>query len=332
MEFRSRTVTRASLIVVTALTATLTTACGSSGSSAQPSISSQSTAAGSATAAETATGTEPSGSGESAIAVVASTNVWGDVIKAIGGDLVAVTAFIDDPAADPHSYEANAQNQLAISKSALIVENGGGYDDFVDNMIKSAKPDATVINAVEVSGLQAAAGDELNEHVWYDFPTVVKVADAVEQALATADPAHAADFQAGEKQFTDKVTELIAKEATLKNSDTGKAVAITEPVPLYMLEAIGADNKTPAEFSEAVEEGEGVSPAVLKETEDLFSNKVVKALVYNEQTSGPETDALLAAAKSNDIPVVPVTETLPPGKTYLTWMESNLDAIATALG
>jgi zinc/manganese transport system substrate-binding protein len=107
---------------------------------------------------------------------------------------------------------------------------------------------------------------------------------------------------------------------------------MTEPVPLYMLQACGLDNKTPSEFSEAIEEGTDVSPAVLKQAEDLFNDKQVKLLAYNEQTSGPETEAVLKAAKANDIAVVPVTETLPAGKDYLSWMQSNLAAIQTALG
>ena len=114
-------------------------------------------------------------------AVVTSTNVWGDVVAQIGGDQVAVTSLISDPAADPHSFEPNAQAQLALSKAALVVENGGGYDDFVQTMLQSARSAPALINAVEVSGKTTSstrsAGDgALNEHVWYDLPTADKVA------------------------------------------------------------------------------------------------------------------------------------------------------------
>ena len=108
-------------------------------------------------------------------------------------------------------------------------------------------------------------------------------------------------------------------------------MAITEPVPLYMLEAIGLVDKTPAAFSHAIEEGTDVSPAVLSSTVALFRENAVKLLVYNEQTSGAETDKVIAAAKSAHVPVVPVTETLPQGKDYIGWMNGNLDAIAAAL-
>ena len=84
-------------------------------------------------------GTEAAGD---ALSVVASTNVWGDVAAQIGGDHVAVTSIISDPSADPHGYEADARNQLALSRAALVIENGGGYDDFVDSMLAAATTSA----------------------------------------------------------------------------------------------------------------------------------------------------------------------------------------------
>ncbi|MGW7510426.1 metal ABC transporter solute-binding protein, Zn/Mn family [Streptomyces massasporeus] len=266
------------------------------------------------------------------VAVVASTNVYGDIARRIGGDRVDVTSVISDPDQDPHSYEADPQNQLALSKAKVVIENGGGYDDFVDHMLKGGHHDsAEVINAVAVSGRTAPKGGELNEHVWYDFPTVAKVADRISAALAEADPGDAAAFEKNTAAFKAKLKPLEAREAQIKKAHGGDGVAITEPVPLYMLEACGLVNRTPAEFSEAIEEGDDVSPRVLQESLALFSGKKVKALVYNEQTSGPQTEKAEAAAKAAGIPVVPVTETLPKGEDYLGWMTANLDALASAL-
>jgi zinc/manganese transport system substrate-binding protein len=266
------------------------------------------------------------------VPVVASTNVYGDIVRSIGADKVDVTSVISDPDQDPHSYEADTQNQLALSKAKVVVENGGGYDDFVDRMLKSGHNDsAQVINAVRVSGKAAPKGGELNEHVWYDFPTVARVADRISAALAKADPADAAAFEKNATAFKAKLAPLEAKEAQIKKEHGGEGVAITEPVPLYMTEASGLVDKTPAAFSEAIEEGDDVSPRVLQESLALFSGGKVKALVYNEQTSGPQSEKSEAAAKAAGIPVVPVTETLPKGKDYLGWMTGNVDALASAL-
>lgn len=272
-------------------------------------------------------------SGGTSLSVVASTNVYGDVVKQIAGDKVKITSIISDPDADPHSYEANSRTQLELSQADVVIENGGGYDDFVNTMLKAAKnTKATVLNVVDISGKSAPAGGELNEHVWYDFPTVEKLVSQLASTLSAKDPADASAFNAGAAAFTQKLTQMQATEASIKAAHSGAGAAITEPVPLYMLEASGLVNKTPPDFSEAIEEGTDVSATVLAQTLDLFSQKKVALLAYNEQTSGPETEKVLSAAKAAQIPVVPVTETLPTGKDYVSWMTGNLSAIQTALG
>ncbi|WP_229913699.1 metal ABC transporter solute-binding protein, Zn/Mn family [Streptomyces capitiformicae] len=274
----------------------------------------------------------PGSAASSAVPVVASTNVYGDIAERIGGAKVKITSIVSDPAQDPHSYEASTQNQLALSKARVVIENGGGYDDFIDRMLKSGdNSSAQVINAVKVSGKSAPAGGELNEHVWYDFPAMGKLADAIAAALAKAHPDDAAAFTENAEAFKAELKPLETKEAQIKTDHGGEPVAVTEPVPLYMTEASGLRNETPEAFSEAIEEGDDVSPNTLRETLALLTGKKVEALVYNEQTSGPQTEKVEQAARSAGIPVVPVTETLPEGVDYPDWMTANVDALAAAL-
>jgi zinc/manganese transport system substrate-binding protein len=264
--------------------------------------------------------------------VVASTNVWGDIAAQIGGQHVHVTSFISSPSQDPHSYEASGRNLLVVSKADLVIENGGGYDDFIDDLLDSAGGDSAVLNAVELSGLDSTGGDgEFNEHVWYDLPTAVRVADAVAAALADADPANRADYRANAAAFETQAQHLIQREEQAHSAVAGRSVAITEPVPGYLLDALGLVNATPPEFSEAVEEGEDVPVAVLLETLDLFSHHAVDALVYNEQSTGAVTEQVLDAAADAAIPAVPVTETLPDGEDFLAWMAANLRNIIDAV-
>jgi zinc/manganese transport system substrate-binding protein len=279
------------------------------------------------------TGTSQNPAASSAVPVVTSTNVYGDIVERIGGGQVKVTSIISEPDQDPHSYEANTQNQLALTKAKVVVENGGGYDDFIDRMLKSSdNSSAEVVNAVKVSGKSAPAGAELNEHVWYDLPTVARLADRIAAALGEADPDGAATFTRNADAFRAELKSLETREAQIRTDHGGEPVAITEPVPLYMIEAGGLENATPEEFSEAIEEGDDVSPRTLRDTLALFTERRVEALVHNEQTSGPQTDRVEQAARTAGIPVVPVTETLPEGEDYIGWMTANVDALASALG
>lgn len=267
------------------------------------------------------------------IPVVASTDVYGDIAKAIGGNRVSVRSMIENPAQDPHSYEADAQVQLAVSKAAVVIENGGGYDDFIDTMLKGAnKSRSIVLNVATLSGYdQTPATGEFNEHLWYDFPTVDKLVNQLVARFSTLDAAGAATFKANGQKFAASLGTLEAGESSIATTSRGEGVAITEPVPLYLLKASGLVNQTPAAFSEAIEEGTDVPPIVLGQTIDLFSSGAVKLLAYNEQTGGPETEQVLAAAKKAGVAIVPVTETLPHGLHYIQWMTKNLAAVKAAL-
>ncbi|GGF37187.1 metal ABC transporter substrate-binding protein [Subtercola lobariae] len=265
--------------------------------------------------------------------IVASTSVYGDIAESIGGDRVSVTSIIDNPDKDPHEYQATGQNALALSKASIVIENGGGYDDFIDSMLSTAKkPGAIVVNAATISGYdQHPADGSFNEHLWYDFATVSKVADELAGALTTEDPRGAAFYQANALDFSQKLDALTAREKQLQSLYAGTGVAITEPVALYLLDAVGLVDKTPAKFSEAVENGTDVAPDVLSQTIAPFADHRVAALVYNSQTTGAQTDAVLGAAHAASVPVVAVTESLPAGQSYLGWMTDNLAALGAAL-
>jgi zinc/manganese transport system substrate-binding protein len=263
------------------------------------------------------------------VKVVAATNVYGDIAKTIGGSHVTVTSIIDDPDKDPHEYQADARTQLAISKAKVVIENGGGYDDFVGTMLKASKnTKALVVNAVQLSGF---AGDDVNEHVWYDYPTMSKVVDAVAASLHTADPKNALAYSKAAQKLQQQISGLESAEQALTPATTGVGAAITEPVPLYVLDALKMDVVTPKAFSKAIEDDTDVPPAVLQQTLAQYADGSVKVLVYNVQTTGPQTEAVLAAAKKNGVPAVPVSETMPSGLHYVTWQEGVLASIAQAL-
>jgi zinc/manganese transport system substrate-binding protein len=293
----------------------------------------------------------PSPSAGGVIEVVTSTNVYGDIVKAVGGEKVNVSAIISKSSQDPHSYEATTQDRLAISKAGLVVENGGGYDDFLHKIAEdSGIEHENILSAVEVSGLapeeeahseSPAATEEadehgheagFNEHVWYNLDAMSKLADEVSAKLGTLDPASAQTFTANAETFKSGLAGLEDKLAAVKADAEHSPVAVTEPVPVYLLEAAGLENKTPAEYSAAIEEGNDVPPAVLNEATELVASGGVKLLAYNNQTEGPQTQALKKAAEAAGVPVVDFSETLPEGSDYLQWMTSNVENISQALG
>lgn len=279
-------------------------------------------------------GSSRGSAGDGIVEVVASTSVYGDIVRSIGGDKVSVTSVITRTSQDPHSYEATTQDKLAVSKAELVVENGGGYDAFIQKLADDTGLDHNnVLNAVDVSGLpkdgQGASG--FNEHVWYSLPAMTRLADALAAKLGALEPASAETFRNNAAAFSQGLAGLEAKVSAIKASSGQVPVAVTEPVPLYLLEAAGLENKTPAEYTAAIEEDADVPPAVLRAAVQLVESGGVRLLAYNLQTEGPQTVALKKSAETAHVPVVNFSETLPDGKSYLQWMTDNVDNIAKAL-
>lgn len=271
--------------------------------------------------------------------VVASTNVYGDIASAIGGDLIDVQSIITSFAQDPHSYEASARDQLTVSRAGLIIENGGGYDAFMDAIIESSGTEAPVITAVEFSHDwpgNDGHGDHdhdagFNEHVWYDPHTIAHVAEEIAHELGELDAANVATYQANYETFAAGIEGIEGSLDALKAQHAGEKVFVTEPVPLYLTAAAGLENATPAAFSEAVEEGQDVPAATLLDAGRIISSGDVRVLIVNAQTGGAETDEMISKAKAAGIPVLEFTELVPDGDTYLTWMQANVAALADTL-
>jgi zinc/manganese transport system substrate-binding protein len=265
------------------------------------------------------------------ITVVAGTNVWGDITKQIGGDHVNVTSIVSDPNTDPHAYEADAKTGAAISKAQLVVENGLGYDDFMDKLV-AASPNSNrvVLNAADVMKL---SGPDANPHIWYDIAKVPDVASAIAEQLGKLDPADAGTFTANAKTFTDNLAPLSAAIANIKTKYPGAPIGYTERVAGYLVEAAGLKLATPPSFAQSIEDGNDPSVADTQGMDAAITGKAIKVLLYNGQVTSPATDAVKQLAQSNGIPVVGVTETLPPtDKNFQAWQLRQINEITTALG
>ncbi|MFJ6677875.1 metal ABC transporter solute-binding protein, Zn/Mn family [Microbacterium sp. NPDC091382] len=306
----------------------------------------------------TATDPAASSGGADPLKVVASTNVYGSIAEAIGGKDVQVTSIISSMSQDPHSYEASARDQLTVSQADLVIENGAGYDAFLDGLIEASGTKAPVITAVEYShdypGNEghseqthaegeghdhAEDGDHaghdhiegFNEHVWYDPHTVEHVAEEIAHELGELDAAKADTFEANAKKLIDGIAGLETSLEKLSAAHAGEKIFVTEPVPLYLTAAAGLENATPEAFSEAVEEGQDVPPATLLEATKILDSGEVRAVIVNAQTGGAETAEVVKLAEKNDIPVLKFTEILPDGLTYVEWMQKNIDELAGTL-
>jgi len=279
----------------------------------------------------TASGSAPSTAAAAPINLVASTNVWGDIAKQIGGDHVTVTSIMSDPNADPHQYEADAKTGAAVSKAQFVIENGLGYDDFMDKLLAaSPNPSRAVLNAADAMKI---SGQDANPHIWYEIAKIPDAATAIADQLGKLDSADAATFTANAKTFSDSLAPTNTAIANIKTKYPGAPVGYTERVPGYVVDAAGLKLVTPPSFAQSIEDGNDPSPADNAAMDAALTNKAIKVLLYNGQVTSPATDAVKQLAQKSGVPVVGVTETLPPtDKDFQDWQLRQVNEITTALG
>jgi zinc/manganese transport system substrate-binding protein len=271
-----------------------------------------------------------SGSSSGKIDAVGAENEYASVISQIGGPYVAVSAIESNPNTDPHSFEASAQVASEVSAAQLVVQNGVGYDSWIDTILSSSPSSSRKL--IDVQTLLGLPNSTENPHLWYDPTTMPAVAKQIAKDLGALDPAHAAYFTAQVTTFDSSLDTWYDDIAALKASYAGAPVAVTEPVPDYMLQAAGLDDVTPWPFQADIMNG--VDPAAQDTSleQGFFTQHTVKVFFYNQQVTDPLTDSLLSLAQSNGVPVVGVYETMPtPGFDYQSWMVAEVTAAQQAL-
>ena len=283
------------------------------------------------------------------ITVVTSTRVWAEITELLAGEWVEVVSIVPN-GQDPHSYQASARDQLLISEAELVIANGGGYDDFMDQLVSAADVDQVFLKLVE--GEEIHGGEESheegeahehsdNEHIWYDFDLTLDAAELIVDAIAELRPEAFESVTAGFDFFTSEVANLEVRLEALREKAIGLAFVAPEGVANLLLERAGFENLTPADLADAIEEDREVSLAAITQAESLLSNRVAELLVINiSSTPDSVTERLIAAAEAGNREIVRVSETgfldLGDGSpieelSYLDWMAWVLDQLQEAI-
>jgi len=257
--------------------------------------------------------------------ILAAESVYGQVAAEIAGSAADVTSVLTNPGQDPHDFEANASTARAVANAAIVIVNGAGYDPWMDRLLEaSPAPGRAVISVALLVGARPGA----NPHLWYDPAAAPLVARAVAAALAQR---HDAGVQQRLTSFLQGTDQLRARITALRGRLAGVKVEATEPVFDYMAAALGLTMRN-ARFQLAVMNGTEPRASDVAAMEDDLRAHRVRALIYNTQVSDPATVRLRGIADAAGVKLIGVSETLPPGQTYLAWMQAELDAVARALG
>ncbi len=264
------------------------------------------------------------------LSVVASTNVYADIARQIGGGGVSVTSVLTKPNADPHLFEPGTANGLAVARAQVVIQNGLSYDSFMTRLERAAPATGRVtVNIADALGIR---GTDVNPHLWYDVPRLGAIAGSIAAGLTRADPAHGSGYARRLQAFRRTLVPLRQAVGALRAAFRGMRIAYTEAVPAYLTDAAGLVNLAPSSFTRLIEQGSEPSPAAVSTMVALAARHRIKVLLYNDQAVSPITARVRSAAQSAGIPVVGVTETLPAGETFQQWQLRQIGELRQALG
>jgi zinc/manganese transport system substrate-binding protein len=271
--------------------------------------------------------TAPGARAAEPLAIVAAENVYGDVARQIAGPDARIISILNNPAQDPHLFEASPSVARALAGADIVICGGADYDPWMQPLLATGgRPERRVITVAALMHRQA--GD--NPHLWYDPSTMPVFARALADTLATADPAHADAYRQRRDAFLASLAPLEHKIAALRARYAGTPVTATEPVFGPLAAALGLAMRN-EDFQRATMNDTEPSASDTAAFEQDLRQHRVRALLYNSQATSSTAHRLLGIAAAAHVPAIPVTETEPPGQTYQRWMLGELDALDKAL-
>jgi zinc/manganese transport system substrate-binding protein len=263
------------------------------------------------------------------VSIVVTVDQWGDIVEALAGECGDVSTIISGSSGDPHDYEPTPADNARFTDADLVVMNGLDYDHWAEDAVATLSSEPPVVNAGEVVGLQE--GD--NPHIWYGPTYAEQVASAVTTELKTLAPdaatyldAQATAWQQSMKPYNDEI-------AAIKQQHDGRSYGATESVFAYMAEALGLQDQTPQGYQNSSANEAEPSPGDISAFDQALQSGQMGVLIFNTQTESAVTEQLREIAQDKGVPVVAVTETMPPGATsFVAWQLGQLQAMAAALG
>jgi len=267
--------------------------------------------------------------------IVATTNVWANVAEQIAGDNFVVTALITDPAQDPHSFEASARDQLAVSESSIFIVNGGGYDEFAEVLAAAAKVDPFNVYELHESehgaehseehsdgeGHEGEHAHDGSDHIWYDLHVAELTGELLAKKMSELQPENASEFTANAEAFASEIAALEERVAAFgANLNYFEA----HPLATLLFTELGFTNVTPEGFAEAEEAGLEPSVKIMSDATALIAQNKIDFLAVNRQVTSPSLEKLKALAEEKSIAVLTFDELLGDGQSYQEWFAALL--------
>lgn len=273
--------------------------------------------------------------------------------KAVAGDRVEVTYLLPTHVG-PHDYQAKPDDVRTIAQADVLVKNGLGLEDYLDNLVANANnQNLKVIDTSkglqtfsneEVEGHEHSAGEkhegekaetgdhkhkeEFNPHIWLDPKRAMQQVENIRDGLIAADPNGKETYTANATAYIDKLKALDNEMATALKPYAGKEFVTYHNFASYFAHSYNLK----AKFLVGVPE-ENPSPGDVKKVMNAVKMSQLKTLLTEPQAAGNPFEALAKDLKVQVSSFDPMETSGPEGVQpdyYLQVMRQNLNNLQTS--
>ncbi|WP_243410240.1 metal ABC transporter solute-binding protein, Zn/Mn family [Pokkaliibacter plantistimulans] len=268
------------------------------------------------------------------IKVVASFSILADVVRQVGGSHVQVTSLV--PAnGDPHEFEPSPADAKALKEARVTFLSGEGLENWFSRLAKASgsnQQPVVVSDGLTTHTFEEDGKQVTDPHVWNSIPNVLHWVSHIEQALAKADPADAADYKANAERYSAQLKTLdgqIRAELGTIPVDKRKVLTSHDAFGYYSLEygvsflsPLGLSTETEASASEVAQLIEQIRQDGIK-------------VYFFENSNDPRLIRQIAdatgAQPGGELYPESLSDAAGPAPSYLKMMSYNTEQILKAL-
>ena len=233
---------------------------------------------------------------------------------------------------EPHDFEPSPQDIVRLQEADVFFYNGLDFEPWVERIKPTLEEHGvTLVNAGELLGLGAQTDASVDPHVWLDPKAFGDLADEIKDELVRLYPQDANTFQENSRGLQADIAALYARyKQRLANCELNEII-VSHDAFGYLAKQFGFTVIPIAGFSPQ----EQPSAKRLGELATLAKQKGITTIFFETLVS-PKLSETLAAEIGAKTAVLDPIEGLSPadraqGLDYVLVMESNLEALATAM-
>lgn len=287
--------------------------------------------------------------GSASLRVLAANSFLADIAQNVAGDRVTVDSLIPI-GLDPHAFEPTPQDVAKIADSQVLIINGAGFEEWIEETITNAGGNTRVVEAAAGLTMREASHEEENHeqeahegeehhhegdpHFWLDPNQVIQYVENIRAGLSAADPEDSATYAENATLYIEQLRELDSWiRAQVEQIPAERRILVTDHDTMgyfadqYGLQVVGA-------LIPSFSTGASPSAQELAELIDQIAETGAPA-IFLDVAANPQLAEQIAAEV--DVKVVAnlhthsVTEADGPAPTYIEMMRQNTLLIVEAL-